>query len=55
MKSCADFLDGPVVKTHRFHCKGTWVQALVGRLLRSCTQGDVAKKKKKKLSLIGVM
>ena len=39
MKSCSDFLGGPVVKTHRFPCKGTWVQA--------CTQGDVAKKKKK--------
>ena len=41
-----DFLDGPVVKTPCFHCRGGWVQSLVGEL-RS-RMPHVAKKQKKK-------
>ena len=41
-----DFPGGPVVRTLYFHCKGAWVQSLVGELLRFHTPHCAAKDKK---------
>lgn len=38
-----DFASGPVFKTQHFHCRGTWVQSLVGEW-RSWMPFGIAKK-----------